>query len=206
VANRQQVELQRWIDNREARFFEAVRKAAAPARHKCFISFHHADNDEAVQFITAFEEVFIPRVLGVSDEDEFIDSFDTDYVMRRIRELYLTDSTVTIVLVGKCTWARRYVDWEVYSSLRNDSANRRSGLMAVSLPSIAAMNGKQLPPRVNDNVFGSNGDEGYARWWKYPSTVESLRSCIDIAFDARLSKGQLVANTRERKVRNSTCP
>ena len=44
---------------------------------------------------------FIPRVLGVSDEDEFIKSDDTRYIMDQMRERYLTDSKVTIVLNGK---------------------------------------------------------------------------------------------------------
>ena len=83
----------------------------AAVRHKCFISYHQVDEDEVAKFIDDFSDVFIPKVLGVSDTDDFIDSTDTDYVMRRIRELYLTDSTVTIVMIGKCTWARRYVDW-----------------------------------------------------------------------------------------------
>jgi hypothetical protein len=38
--------------------------------------------------------------------------------LRRIRQLYLLDSTVTIVLIGKCTWARKFVDWETQASLR----------------------------------------------------------------------------------------
>ena len=46
-------------------------------------------------------------------EQDIIDIDNTDYVMRRIRELYLKDSTVTIVLIGKCTWARRSIDWEI---------------------------------------------------------------------------------------------
>ena len=51
--------------------------------------------------------------------------------MDRIRDYYLTDSSVTIVLVGACTWARKYIDWEVYSTLRRDKNNRLSGLMAI---------------------------------------------------------------------------
>ena len=43
-------------------------------------------------------------------EDDVIDSNNTDYVMQRIRQLYLQDSTVTLVLIGKCTWARRFGD------------------------------------------------------------------------------------------------
>lgn len=173
----------------------AVAKSEDPTRHKCFLSYHRDDTDKV--------EAFIPRVLGVTDEDDFIDSTDTDYVMDCIREKYLTDSTVTIVLIGNCTWARRYVDWGVYSTLRNDKSNRRSGLMAVTLPSGASDPARKLPARVDDNVI--NEKEGYARWWKYPSSVKDLRSCIEIAFNARSTLDHLIVNARARKLANSPC-
>jgi hypothetical protein len=203
MATLTQRNLQAQIDLREAFLTKSLTEAQKAVRHKCFVSFHHADEEEVKAFIEAFEDAFIPRVLGVSDEDEFINNTDTDDIMDQIREKYLTDSTVTIVLVGKCTWARRYVDWEVYSTLRNDKNNKRSGLMAITLPSYARVASRQLPPRVDDNVAG---EQGYARWWKYPSTVSQLQRCITQAFDARTSKAHLINNTRDRKINNSPCP
>lgn len=193
----------------ELRLQKAALTAAArsddPTRHKCFLSYHVDDADEVTTFVDDYGEVFIAKVLGITPEDDFVDSDDTDYVMDEIRERYLTDSTVTIVMVGKCTWSRRFVDWEVYSSLRNDKNNKRSGLMAVTLPSASAYVDKKLPARVADNVLGSDGDEGYARWWKYPSSAESLRSLIEIAYDARASKASLIDNTRSRRTTNAIC-
>lgn len=162
----------------------------AAVRHKCFISYHQTDEDEVAEFIDDFKDVFIPKVIGVSDTDDFIDSTDTVYVMRRIRELYLTDSTVTIVMIGKCTWAKRYVDWEVASTLRTDPINKRSGLMAITLRSVASAL-IQLPRRMADNV---DRDHGYARAWKYPTSAVGLRSCIDIALSAR--RTQIPFNSR----------
>jgi len=144
-------------------------------------------------------------VIGVTEADDFVDSEDTDYIMNRIREKYLTDTTVTIVMVGKCTWARRFVDWEVYSSLRNDKNNKRSGLMAITLPSVANSSAKRPPDRVTDNVRRSKGDEGYGRWWKYPSSVEGLRGLIVTAFDSRATLADLIDNSRARRKYNSTC-
>jgi len=203
MATHIQKALQAKIDRREELLKRSLTASQQAVRHKCFVSYHHADEDEVETFIDSFESVFIPRVLGISDEDvDLIDSTDTDYVMDQIREKYLTDSTVTVVLVGKCTWARRYVDWEVYSSLRNDKLNRRSGLVAITLPSIANFSDRALPPRVDDNV---NGDDGYARWKKYPASEGSLRSMVEEAFQARSSKAGVIVNTRARKINNSSC-
>ncbi len=94
----------------------------AKIRHKVFISYYQADQDEVVEFVNTFDEerdVFIARVIGTEMSQDIIDSNDPAYVMRRIRELYLGDSTVTIVMIGKCTWARRYVDWELQATLRH---------------------------------------------------------------------------------------
>ncbi|HEX5763763.1 MAG TPA: TIR domain-containing protein [Solirubrobacterales bacterium] len=177
-------------------------KSDDPARHKCFLSYHAQDAAEVVTFLEDFGHVFIPRVIGVSDEDDFIDSANTDYVMDSIREEYLTDSSVTIVLLGRCTWARRYVDWEVYSSLRNDKKNRRNGLMAITLPSASTYPARQLPARVADNL---DGDDGYARWWKYPNSAERLADFIELAFLERITRAKLIDNSRPRRMRNAPC-
>lgn len=91
--------------------------------------------EEVEEFLEDFGSEFIPRSIGVTEEDDFIESSDDEYIKRKIRELYLTDSTMTILLVGRCSWSRKFIDWELSSSLRNDSVNRRNGLLAVSLPS-----------------------------------------------------------------------
>jgi len=84
-------------------------------RKKIFISHYKKDRNEVDAFVRTFSSVFIPKVLGANDNDDFIDSSNTDYVMQRIRDKYLGDSTVTIVLIGSCTHSRRYVDWEIKS-------------------------------------------------------------------------------------------
>jgi len=75
----------------------------ANVRRKCFISYHHADQEEVDKFVRTFDHernIFI-SLLGKEMSQDIIDSTDTDYVMRRIRERYLSDSTVTIVMLGK---------------------------------------------------------------------------------------------------------
>lgn len=190
---------------------ELALKAAArkvdSTRHKCFISYHAADTDEVATFLDTFGTEFIAKTIGVTDEDDFIDSEDTDYVMSQIRTKYLGDSTVTIVLVGKCTWARRYVDWEVYSSLRSSKHSSVNGLLAIQLPS-AVSTSPSLPARVSDNVTRDTNqkDIGYSRYHVYPGSKAVLRDLISDAYSARSTRAHLINNTRARKLRSSTCP
>ncbi len=129
-------------------------------------------------------------------EDDIVQSNDTSYVMRRIRELYLKDSTVTLVLVGKCTWARKFVDWEVQASLRNPASGYPNGLLAVQLYSSY----KSLPQRVNLNVTS-----GYAKFFKYPTSTQNFENMVEEAWSARFNKQNLISNPRERFSINKYC-
>jgi len=174
-------------------------------RRKCFISYHHDDEDEVRQFIQDFDhdqDVLIARGIGASMAGDIINSSNEDYIKAKIREKYLRDTTVTIVLVGTCTWARKFVDWEVAASLRNTLTTSRSGLLAITLPSASDPDDKQLPARVADNVDSENG---YARWWKYPTDASSLARLIEIAYEARNTRAHLVENTRDLRSYNSSC-
>jgi hypothetical protein len=164
-----------------------------PIRRKCFISYHHADHSEVVKFIDRFGSAnFIHRAITMPED--VINSNNTDYVMSRIRQLYIRDSTVTIVLIGKCTWARKFVDWEVQASLRTPA----NGLLAILLDSSKR---PRLPTRVKTNV-----DSGYARYRYYPDSARTLGTWIEDAYAARTSRETARLNPRERKTNNSQCP
>jgi MTH538 TIR-like domain (DUF1863) len=180
----------------------SARKVDA-TRHKCFVSYHVADIDEVTTFLDDYGTEFIPRSVGVTEEDDFVGSTDDEYIKRRIREEYLTDSTVTIVLLGGCTWARKFVDWELSSSLRNDAANRRSGLLAIPLPS--RNNTATLPDRVHDNWVQGDEAESYASYRAYPVSTTGLRNDIEDAFVARTSKSDKVDNSRALRTFSSSC-
>ena len=170
-------------------------------KHRCFVSHHKANATAVAKFVEEFSDVFTAKTLGVSDEDDFINSDDTDYVMRRIRELYLSNTTVTIVLIGECTKARKYVDWEIASSLRNDPKNGRSGLLGINMRS---MNTRYLaPPRLSDNHDSGEPKSSYALYKAYPESKRSLRVAIQSAFDRRSTHDP--DNTRPLFKNNRQC-
>ena len=103
--------------------------------HNVFISYHH-DNDQyykeqLVALGTGFS-AFIDRSVdtgGISED------LPDESIRRRIRDEYLRQTTVTIVLVGTETKHRKHIDWEIHSSMYDGSVNRRSGIIVVNLPS-----------------------------------------------------------------------
>jgi hypothetical protein len=174
-------------------------------RHKVFIFYHHDDQHQVNQFINIFDntrDTFIVRVLGLSND--IINSTDTSYVMRRIRELYIKDSTVTVVLLGNCTWARRYVDWEIQASLYSSTTSQPNGLLGIKLPNSKNVN---YPDRLNRNLLSDTNTQNdcYARVIDYPTNIISLVSYIQDAFNARTSRKHLIVNPRNRFNHNRTC-
>ncbi|MDL2268920.1 TIR domain-containing protein [Desulfosarcina sp. OttesenSCG-928-A07] len=174
----------------------------AKVRRKVFISHYKGDKDEVDAFIKDFSTVFIPKVLGANDNDDFIDSTNTDYVMRRIREKYLEDSTVTIVLIGSCTHSRRYVDWEIKSSLRQGQYTP-NGLIGIRLPNYG-IDTTNLPPRLEYNL--ENGEANcYARYRAYPRSAGDLSAWIEDAYMARTSRAHLIKNFQDMMKNNVKC-
>lgn len=173
----------------------------ASQRRNVFISHYKADRFEVDAFMRDFSGLFIPKVLGANNNDNFIDSSDTDYVMQRIRQLYLQDSTVTIVLLGKCTHSRRYIDWEIKSSLRQGRFTP-NGLMGIVLPS--RNNTAHLPERLLSN-WRSDHSNCFARFWSYPSSGQQLIQWIEDAHQARTTRAHLINNSQDMMKYNSKC-
>lgn len=173
-------------------------------KRKVFISYYHGDQKEVNKFIEDFSDVFIPKAIGVKDGDFDFDSNNPEYIMRKIREQKLEDSTVTIVLVGSCTHSRRYVDWEVKASLQQGQ-NLPNGLIAINLTYMG--NKGTLPPRVSENVIRDtqNNDIGYARYYVYPQTKAQLSNWIEDAYKARTERANLIKNSNTMMKYNMIC-
>jgi len=105
--------------------------------HKCFISFKTED----FQYKEYIQENFVVELINKSLEEP-IDSDDEDYIMRKIREDYLSDSTVTILLIGTRSnenlgWdEQRFIKRELQASLYNSANYKKSGILGIVLPSM----------------------------------------------------------------------
>jgi hypothetical protein len=69
-----------------------------------------------------------------------INSNDEDYILERIRDDYLSDSTVTILLIGEYgaenrgAWEQRFIKRELQASLYHGKYNTKNGILGVVLP------------------------------------------------------------------------
>ncbi len=172
------------------------------SKRTVFISYYGDDTAEVDNFVYKWGEenkIFIPKILGVNNEDDIINSNDSEYVMSQIRKNYLGDSTVTIVLVGPCTHSRRYVDWEIKSSLTQGENNTPNGLMVIFLNT----DNEALPERFKENF--SNDKESYARCYSQPKSGQQLSDWIEDAFQARTQRAELIVNSQSMMKYNTKC-
>ena len=98
------------------------------AKHKLFISYYHSDDEYyRDKFEELFGDLFINKSVQIGDID---DDLSDEYIKRLIRENYISDTSVVVVLVGKNTYCRKHVDWEISAGLLNNA-----GLIGLALPS-----------------------------------------------------------------------
>ena len=139
------------------------------------------------------------QLVRIFDTDEFLDGSvredeiniidDPERIHQIIRDQYLRDTTVTIVLLGSHTDWRKHIDWEIASSLRDTKLNSRSGLLGILLPTHPKYNSCQNITREDTQKrFVDNYKRGYAiltRWDRVVDNKNFLKEKINEAFEKR---------------------
>ena len=150
-------------------------------RHKVFVSFHSQDKTYKDAFVEMMEDDIVDWSVGDHDIE---DSQSDDAIRQEIRDRFIREATVTVVLIGKCTWRRKHVDWEIGASLRHTPTNHRCGLLGILLPTHPnyeedKFNERLVPPRLADNVSEENSFSSVIDWCEDPA---ELRNWIHEAF------------------------
>ena len=166
---------------------------------KIFISFNQSDIAYKDRFVTMMRGSAADRSVETGD---IVDSnLALGEIRRRIRDDYVADANVTVVLIGPCTWQRKHVDWEISSSLRHTRNNPRCGLLGIRLPHHtdfrhADYNPCLMPPRLADNCEGPDPYAQIHRWSGSPNQAASVCRWIDRALE-RSRRGNPVNNRRQ---------
>ena len=161
-------------------------------KRKVFISYHHERDQFWFDYFTrTFSDEY--EVFQDQSLDDEVDSEDLEYVNRVIREDYINGSSLTIVLCGSETWKRRFIDWEIGSTLKYEHA-----LLGILIPGTqSGSDGKfAVPDRLNDNI-----QSGYAGFVNWPSTAAELKVQIEAAINKSILK-VLIRNERQKMKRN----
>lgn len=155
-------------------------------RHNVFVSYHHA-NDQYYreEFESLFSNIYDIMVSKSVQIGEIDPNLKTETIRQKIRDEYLRDTSVTVVLIGAETWKRKHVDWEIGASIRDTMYNSRSGLIGILLPSYhnyygieyGKYNKCNIPPRLSDNI-----DCGFAKLYDWNTNPYTVKEWIHNAF------------------------
>jgi len=185
--------------------------------HNVFISFHHTNDhyykDELLRQNRLYN-IFNDKSV---DTNSISDDLDEQTIRQIIRDQYLRNSTVTILLIGTETQKRKHVDWEIYSSMINGQINDKSGIIAINLPEtksygcqIAHEKEKEIvhpgvndwtnftkaeltqqfpfaPDRIIDNLYKKEAKISILSWQQVNNRPDALRYLIDATHHDRVN-------------------
>lgn len=144
-------------------------------RHKVFISYHHEldqeyknhlikmseYNPDKHQIVSIFEDYSVRENdiddTGMSDED----------IRKEIRDNYINDASVLILLCGKETKNRKFIDWELHAAMYNSDEKPKLGILVINLPSINHMNSVHANDNEEKSIVSNN-----TNWVKYTTRKE----------------------------------
>lgn len=161
-------------------------------KRRIFVSFHHG-NDRP--YYDAFSRWLSSSYDVVQDNsvDREIDSDNVEYVIRNIRENYITGTSCTIVLCGAQTPWRKFVDWEIKATL-----DKEHGLIGINLPTnLLQQNKYVVPDRLHDNIAS-----GYALWLQWADLDAGAQSLVTKIEEANYRSHDLIRNARDLRTRN----
>ena len=150
-------------------------------KHKCYISFKTEDVKYKKYIQSDLDVDMIDKSL-----DEPIHSDNEDYILRKIREDYLADSTVTIHLIGQYSAVsrgneeQRFIKRELQASLYNSQSNPRNGILGIVLPNVSAAIFKgsyHCPTCGNNHNSVAVDDSTTVREFSYNFYIPNGRCC-----------------------------
>jgi hypothetical protein len=158
----------------------------AQLRHKVFVSYHHLRDHayrDSFEYMFAYaNDIMVVKSVQIGNLDP---NLKTENLRQKIRDEYLRDSTVTVVLIGAETWKRKHVDWEIAASIRHTQYNPRSGLLGIILPTYPRQDQQTydpytIPPRLYDNIKCR-----FAEIYNWSNDANTVQNWIHEAFERR---------------------
>jgi len=140
---------------------------------KVFVCYDLEEDSEYAQKFLSLYNNTIPLIhIGIDMKDP---NQNPNELKKLIKSEYLQNSRVTVVLMGKNTWRKKYVDWIISSSLKDTMKFPMSGLIGIYLPThpeyaFDEVSGNLMPARLVDNM--TTGYASVHHWVKNGKTIE----------------------------------
>ena len=141
---------------------------------KVFISFYNKDI-EAKQKLLQLNNQHQIFVDGSVDTGDITDDLTDETIRLKIRDEYLRDSSVTIVLFGNETSRRKHVDWEIGSSMIDSIKSKKSGIIVIILDSLISENNSLIPTeKIRKMVSPEMLESEWGKDWRVKENYDFL--------------------------------
>jgi hypothetical protein len=158
----------------------------------CFVSYYH-ERDQ--NFFSELRDIISNmKVADYSLKDD-IGHLTDETIYKKVRSK-MRNCSVTVVLIGERTGHRKWIDWEIWASLRgyNHPTNsllsfKPNGLLAIYLP----VNSHSIPNRLQDNV-----KTRYAVNMKWENLERDFESKVNFAYHNRMNNLHRIDNSRKK--------
>ena len=192
-------------------------------RHRVFISYFHKDDQDYKDYLinmkyydddeAVYKSIFDDYSVRENDIDDA--GMTSEQIRCEIRDNYIKDATVLILLCGKNTKYRKHIDWELHAAMYKNNVKDQLGILVINLPTISQhfracdeeektieadcgswieLRTRQeydkcypyMPSRVIDS-FVNGANISVVNWNRIENNPERLMVLIDKAFDRRNS-------------------
>ena len=109
------------------------------AKHKVFISYYHQDDQGYKNRLLTLNNYYNIFEDYSVHEDEIDDTgMTSEQIRREIRDNYIQDATVLVLLCGENTKHRKHIDWEIHAAMYDSDVNPKMGILVINLPAITS--------------------------------------------------------------------
>lgn len=154
-------------------------------RHKVFISYYHHDDQTYKDILINMQELNLDtwQLQSIFEdcsvhENEIDDTGLTSEQIRCIiRDEYIKDATVLILLCGQNTRKRKHIDWEIHAAMYDSDKNPQMGILVINLPTInqsVRASTNEEKPLLSDNGhwFSLKTRQEFEQYYPYmPSRI-----------------------------------
>ena len=154
-------------------------------RHKVFISYYHQDDQAYKDYLINMQEInpqtwqqqSIFEDYSVHENEIDDTGLTSEQIRCIIRDEYIKDATVLILLCGQNTRKRKHIDWEIHAAMFDSEKNPKMGILVINLPTISqsvrACSNEEKPLLLDNGYWVSlQTRQGFEKHYPYmPSRI-----------------------------------
>lgn len=158
-------------------------------QQKVYISYARREDKKYKEYM---EELFKDLIFNKTVKDKYVDlDYSSDYINKLIDEDYINEYSLLIVLIGKHTKYKKYVDWEIYAGLK-----QKAYVIGILLPEIKVDNRRykygDIPIRLADNV-----KSGYSKVYTWEDAIGNFEELLSMMYQNKIELEDNINNSRE---------